>query len=203
MQYLSGCKNTVIADDLQAGTMGLLNTPASRYNLNRVEVWAMDNGAFTGRYPGDDEFMALLGGLEAHRSRCLFVAAPDVVGDAQATLAQFPGMARRLRAAGWPVALVGQDGMESMEVPWDLVDWVFIGGSDQWKLGQGARDFIGQAQFQGKRVHVGRVNSAKRSAYFRSLGCDSADGTFIAFGPKINAPKVRQWIAADTQMQLL
>ena len=32
--YLSGAKNDAIAADLAAGTMGLLNTPASRYTLD-------------------------------------------------------------------------------------------------------------------------------------------------------------------------
>ena len=141
---------------------------------------------------------ATLDRYAAHRDRCLFVAAPDVVGDAAATLAQFPAMARRIRAAGWPVALVGQDGMENREVPWALVDWLFVGGSTGWKLGEGAEALIRQAQTHGKRVHVGRVNSATRFRHFRALGCDSADGTFLAFGPDTNAPKLRRWISAPT-----
>ena len=32
----------------------------------------------------------------------------------------------------------------------------------------------------------------------RALGCDSADGTFVAFAPDINVPKVRRWIADHT-----
>ena len=117
-------------------------------------MWAVDNGAFTGRYPGDTEFMAWLDSMAAHQSRCLFVAAPDVVGDAVTTLAQLPTMARRLRDAGWPVAVVGQDGMEALDVPWHLVDWLFVGGSTGWKLGAGAAELIAQAQAAGKRVHV-------------------------------------------------
>lgn len=197
--YLSGAKNDAIAADLAAGTMGLLNTPGTRYNLDNVAVWAADNGAFTGKYPGDEAFMAWLRGMNAHQSRCLFVAAPDVVGDAVTTLAQLPAMAHRLRSAGWPVALVGQDGMESLDVPWDLVDWLFVGGSTGWKLGTGAAELITQAQSAGKRVHVGRVNSGERFRLFRGLGCDTADGTYIAFGPDINSPKVRSWMAEPTQ----
>ena len=162
----------------------------------------MDNGCFTGAYPGDDAYLALLRKLEPHRARCLFVAAPDVVGDAAATLERFPDMARRIRALGWPVALVGQDGMESAEVPWGLCDWVFVGGSTAWKLGAGAAEFIGQAQRRGKRVHVGRVNSGKRFARFAELGCDTADGTYIAFGPSVNAPKVREWMRAASERPL-
>lgn len=192
--YLSGAKNPAIADDLAAGRMGLLRTPGNGYALDAVKVWALDNGCYTGAYPGDDDYLALLARLEDHRDRCLFVAAPDVVSDAEATLGLFPVMARRIRDAGWPVALVGQEGMESMDVPWDLVDWVFVGGSTEWKMGPAAT-FVAQAQQRGKQVHVGRVNSAKRFRHFAKLGCDTVDGTFIAFGPAKNAPLVRAWMA--------
>ena len=202
MIYLSGAKNDAIADDLATGRVGLLNTPKSAYVLDGVAVWAMDNGCYTDTYPGDDAYMATLDRYAAHRDRCLFVAAPDVVGDAAATLAQFPAMARRIRAAGWPVALVGQDGMEDRDVPWEMFEWVFIGGSTEWKLGPGAEQFIRQAQANGKRVHVGRVNSATRFKHFRSLGCDSADGTFVAFAPDVNVPQVRRWIDAPTHHHL-
>ena len=196
MIYLSGAKNPAIADDLAAGTMGLLRTPRNGYRLDDVAVWAMDNGCFTGAYPGHDAYLALLDSLVEHRERCLFVAVPDVVGDGAATLAMFPEMAREIRARGWRVALVGQDGMERMDVPWHLLDWLFIGGSTHWKLGPGARTLIAQAKARGKRVHVGRVNSAKRFARFAALRCDSADGTKLAFGPHANAPLVRGWMRA-------
>ena len=202
MLYLSGAKNPAIAADMRAGTIGLLNTPRIGYALDEVAVWALDNGCFTGSYPGDDAYMAYLARQEQHRKRCLFVAVPDVLADAAATLAQFQPMAGRIRAAGWPVALVGQDGMEHLDVPWNDLEWVFLGGSTGWKLGPGAETLIGQAQRHGKRVHVGRVNSGARFAKFRALGCDTADGTFIAFAPRLNADYVRQWQARDTQPPL-
>lgn len=200
--YLSGVKNAAIADELADGRIGFLKTPAVGNSLDGVKVWAVDNGAFTGRYPGDDAYMAFLGGLKDRRDSCLFVAAPDVIGDAEATLALFPVMAARIRAAGWPVALVGQDGMIPDVLPWDDFDWLFIGGSTEFKLGPGAELLIRAAQAYGKRIHVGRVNSATRFRHFRALGCDSADGTFLAFGPDTNAPKLRRWIEAPTHHHL-
>ena len=202
MMYLSGAKNPLMAADLASGAIGLLQTPNTSYALDGVAVWAMDNGCYTNAYPGDDAYLALLQRLEHHRDRCLFVAAPDHVGDAESTLVELVHMAPRIRAAGWPVALVGQDGMEKLPVPWDLTDWVFIGGSDDWKLGSGAEQFIRQAQAHGKKVHVGRVNSALRFRRFRSMGCDSADGTFIAFHPSGNLPQVRRWVGSPTQLPL-
>ncbi len=199
MLYLSGAKPVAIKDDLAAGTIGFLKTPAVGNNLDGVKVWAIDNGCFTGKYPGDDAYLTWLAKYDDHKSRCLFVAVPDVIGDGAATLANFPLMAGRIRAAGWQVALVGQDGMESLDVPWHLTDWLFVGGSTEWKLGQGAADLIRQAQSHGKRVHVGRVNSGTRYALFAGMGCDSADGTYLAFGPDVNAPKLRAWLAKPTQ----
>lgn len=198
MIYLSGAKNDAIRDDLAAGTIGLLNTPKNAYNLDGVAMWAMDNGCYTGTYPGHKAYLALLERLEGHRSRCLFVAAPDVVGDGAATLAVLQPMASYIRALGWPVALVGQDGMENMTVPWDDVDWLFVGGSTEWKMGAGAEALIREAQSNGVRVHVGRVNSGARFRHFRALGCDTADGTFVAYAPDVNVPKVRRWINDHT-----
>lgn len=202
MMYLSGVKSAAIAHDLATGRIGLLNTPKCGYALVGVATWAMDNGCFTDTYPGDDAYLSTLDRYAEHRGRCLFVAVPDVVGDAEATLARFQPMAGRIRAAGWPVALVGQDGMENLALPWEDFDWLFVGGSTEWKLGPGAEALIRQEQAHGKRVHVGRVNSATRFRRFRSLGCDTADGTFLAFGPDINAPKLRRWTAAPRHSML-
>lgn len=202
MMYLSGARHPQIADELADGRIGLLTTPGTRYALDSVAVWALDNGCFTDRYPGDEAYLLLLERYAVHQSRCLFVAVPDVVGDAAATLAQFPDMAARIRRAGWPVALVGQDGMERHDVPWDAVDWLFIGGSTDWKMSNGAVDLIRQAQAHGKRVHVGRVNSARRFARFASLGADSADGTCLAFGADANLPRIRAWIRAASHPTL-
>lgn len=198
MLYLSGAKNRAMLSDLQAGTMGLLQTPAASYRLDDVAVWAMDNGCYTNTYPGDDAYLATLGRYAAHRDRCLFVAVPDVVGDAAATLALFPTMAARITAAGWPVALVAQDGMTAADLPDDL-PWLFIGGSTEWKLGHDAAVLIAAAKARGVQVHVGRVNSARRYNLFAGLGCDTADGTYIAFAPDQNIPDVRAWMAAPRQ----
>jgi hypothetical protein len=41
---------------------------------------------------------------------------------------------------------------------------------------------------------MGRVNSLKRLRYAQSIGCTSADGTIIAFGPAIRTPEVMGWL---------
>lgn len=146
--YLSGAKNRLMSDDLAAGRVGLLQTPAAAYRLDDVAVWAMDNGCFTDTYPGDDAYLATLDKYAHHQARCLFVAVPDVVGDAAATLALFPAMAARISAAGWPVALVAQDGMTADDLP-DGLPWLFIGGSTEWKLGHAAAELIAEAKRRG------------------------------------------------------
>lgn len=202
MLYLSGVVNQSVRDAAATGRIGVLLTPRTRYRMEGVKVWAMDNGCFTGQYPGDDQYLAFLDRQEPHRSRCLFVAAPDVVGDAQATLARADGMIPRIRAKGWPVALVLQDGMTPEMVPWTAVDWVFVGGSTEFKLGSAARVLIREAQRRGVKVHVGRVNSGRRFRMFAALGCDTADGTCIAFEPERNLSRVLGWTAAASDGRL-
>lgn len=143
---------------------------------------ALDNGAFTGF--DADAFVAL---LERHRGRpgCLFVAAPDVVGDAASTLRQFKPWAPMIRALGYPVALVAQDGLTVADVPWSELDAIFIGGSTAWKMSRAAESILGWAAARGKWRHVGRVNSRRRMRHFHGLA-DSVDGSgFSRFGKRI------------------
>ena len=199
--YLSGVKHAAIADELASGQIGFLTTPNIGNSLDGVKVWAADSGCFAAaNYVGNDAYIGWLAKNAPRLSSFLFATVPVVVGDGAATLALFPTLAPRIRALGYPVALVGQDGMEDMAVPWDQFDWLFIGGSTEWKMGAGAEALIRQAQQRGKRVHVGRVNSDSRFAWFRSLGCDTADGTFLAFGPDVNARKLRRWIRRPKQL---
>ena len=55
----------------------------------------------------------------------MWVTAPEVVGDASATLALFEKWEPIIRGYGLPVALVGQDGLQNLEVPWQRSDCLF------------------------------------------------------------------------------
>lgn len=203
--YLSGSVNSRHLHHYRSGRIGYMKTPNNNPLTADHAVWAMDNGCFTESYPGDDAYLALLDKYAEHRDRCLFVAAPDVVGDAEATLVRSGPMIRRIADKGWPVALVLQDGMEHMveRIPWKDIAWVFVGGSTEWKLGAGARSLTSIARSRGVRIHVGRVNSQARFTYSRDvLGADSADGTFLAFGPDVNLPKVLGWLRSNDQVVL-
>jgi hypothetical protein len=71
---------------------------------------------------------------------------------------------------------------------------LFLGGDTVWKLGEHARALTTEARQRGKWVHMGRVNSYKRLKYAHDIGCQSADGTYVAFGPDINLPKCLEWV---------
>lgn len=182
-------------DAMRAGLLCQIVTPAEgRMPIESVE-WVADNCVFAGKYPGDDEYLAWLARLP-HRQNCRFVVAPDVVADHEATLKRSLPMLPRIRALGLPVAFVGQDGATPDALPWDEFDALFIGGSTEWKLGPEARVLIAEGKRRGKWVHMGRVNSQARLQYAADAGCDSADGTYLAFGPDTNLPKLLRWLRA-------
>lgn len=185
------------------GTLGQIATPAAGNRVLPGTEWIADNAVFAGKYPGDAAYLAWLTGRVHLAADCRFVVAPDVVGDAVATLALSAPMLPRIRALGFPVALVAQDGLEDLDVPWDDFDCLFIGGSTAWKLGAAARALIAEAHRRGKWVHMGRVNSRRRIQYAHHIGCDSVDGTFLAFGPDLRLPELCDWLREiDTQTDL-
>jgi hypothetical protein len=113
-----------------------------------------------------------------NKGRCLFVAMPDVVGCARRTLEVFKIIAHQFHT--WPIALVCQDGMESLPMPWDSISAIFIGGSTQWKMSQHVTHLIKAAQILGKHTHVGRVNSPDRFRHFNDMGVDTCDGSGVS-----------------------
>jgi hypothetical protein len=146
--------------------------------------WAADNECYVlGDKFKPDRYIAFLESYIDHAESCLYATAQDKLADAVATLEMLPYWSSVIRSLGFPVALVGQDGMEDLPVPWSLFDALFIGGSTDWKLGEGARRLIAEAKDRGKWVHVGRVNSATRLEYCIKLSVDSVDGTEWAINP--------------------
>lgn len=179
--------------------LGMIATPAQGNAIHPAYRWCADNGVFGDAYPGDDAYLGWLGERAEHRDRCMFAVAPDVVGDAAATLDRSGPMLTRIRMAGFPVALAAQNGLEDLDVPWHAFDVLFIGGDTGWKLGPEARALTAQARLRGKHVHMGRVNSLQRLRYADHVGCQSADGTYLAFGPDINLPKLLGWLRSVNQ----
>ena len=173
---------------------GHLFTPAEFVPIvEDGRVWAVDNGVFTRGFVWDD-MRDFLESKEEHREACKFVVVPDVVGDAVATMCLYRHWAWRIKAMGWPVAFVAQDGQEQHDFPPEY-DALFIGGTTHWKMGEGAVRCIVQAQANGKWVHVGRVNTQRRIAYFQQLNVDSVDGTCLAYGPEVNRWRLEKQLA--------
>lgn len=194
MIYLATASSPTIRQHMVDGSLGMMTTPKEGRSPATAQVWAADNGCFGKGYPGDDAYLAWLAKHSEHASRCLFATAPDVICDAAATLTRSAPFYEPIRALGYPVALVAQDGLTPDAVPWSQIDALFIGGSTAWKLGNDARRLITEAKSRGLFVHIGRVNSHRRMRYAQFVGADSVDGTFLAFGPDTNLPKLRGWL---------
>ncbi len=155
--------------------LGVLCSPRCVYADDiQTWPWAADNDAFSKwdekRY---EEMLVRITG----RENCLFVTCPDVVGDSAKTLDLFYEWWPALRRRKLPIALVAQDGLEVDQVPWSVIDCLFIGGTTEFKMGPQAADLAREAKRRGKWVHMGRVNSYERGRYARWIGCDSIDGT--------------------------
>jgi hypothetical protein len=161
--------------------------------------WAGDNCAFTGFEA--DRFSVWLERMIPYRSTCLFIAVPDVVGDAVATLTSYAVWSQAME--GWPLAYVGQDGSEDYDIPPSAAA-LFIGGSTTWKEGQAAIDMIRRGQARGLHIHIGRVNWWRRYSMFALLEgseqftCDGTRQRFEGIERTLKA-----WQQYENQHQLL
>jgi hypothetical protein len=99
--------------------MPLMARPGNGATPLAGQVWAADTGLFGsyGRHYTDAKYLGWL--AKWPRETCLFATSPDVVGDAAATLALSAPMFARIRAAGYPVALVAQDGKRDRTIPYE------------------------------------------------------------------------------------
>jgi hypothetical protein len=206
-----------------SGVIGFIDTPEQGNKRPKNVAWCADNGCFGKGYPGDDAWFAWLEANAHDAATCHFATAPDVVGNAAATLERSRPWLPKIRRLGYKAALVAQNGATVTSIPWDEFDVLFLGGSleclpckfvwpadqkparrqqcptcgrvlKEWKLGARARALVAEAKRRGKWVHMGRVNSLKRLRYAEAIGCDSVDGTYLVFGPKKNLPKLMGWL---------
>jgi EAL domain-containing protein (putative c-di-GMP-specific phosphodiesterase class I) len=99
-----------------------------------------------------------------------------------------------IREHNLPVAIVLQDGMKLNDIPFDKIDSVFIGGTDNFKLGKEVREIVKMAKLKNKWVHMGRVNSNKRLEYAFSIGCDSVDGSGYSMFPEKKIPDALKFL---------
>lgn len=199
MIYLSGCiTQTLLANPRpDIGVMlqpGMGNLPELQHIPH-----ALDNGAFAGRWDAGD-WVEYIVGKRRYRQRCLFVTLPDVVGDCRATWERSLPWVPVVRALGYVPAYVSQDG----ETGWpNGAGALFIGGTDDWKLSEASYALAAKAKAAGLWVHMGRVNSLQRLRAATTGLCDSADGTFVRFGPDRRLPEVYDWLDAVNTQSLL
>lgn len=180
-------------------------TPEMGNRLPPHGYFAIDNGCFahpdTFSMEKYERYVTRLLATDAHR--CLFVTAPDVPFDADGTVARFEQYGARTKALGAPVAFITQDGMGVEDVPWSDIDALFVGGSTAWKTGYESGALLNRARERGVWTHMGRVNSYSRYRAAETMGCDSADGTFLAFGPDANWPRLRGWLEHPQQAMVI
>jgi hypothetical protein len=205
--YLANPCGPLVVEAMREGLIGLIDTPTqSKPTMVAAAhaagaVWCADNSCFSDRWDWRAWWTFLTNNADRADS-CLFAVAPDVVGDAAATLEKSAPWLPQIRALGYKVAFVAQDGLEALSVPWNDFDCLFIGGSTEWKLGPHARTLAAEAKRRGKWVHMGRVNSERRYRYAAAIGCDSADGTFLTFGPDVNLPRLLSWVRTVDQFAM-
>lgn len=152
--------------------LGVILTPAmgNRPDLSQT-AWGADNACFAD--PDSfrvERFLAWLVSLSVFIPTCLFAVAPDVVGDAAATWERSRPVLPLIRAAGFPAALVAQNGIEAMPVEWEAFDVLFLGGCTRWKLSHHARELTAEARRRGKARSHGASKLAPPSAHRGHVG---------------------------------
>jgi len=213
--YLTGASNPPSRELAKRRTVGLMVQPGSGYfqQIPHYRCYAADNGCFNpDTYVGDNAWLDWVT-HRLPRQNCLFVVVPDVArqpdgelgGDPAATWEKFRYYGPIVRAVGFNAALVAQDGMEDMgnvDTQLGCCDCLFIGGSDAWKESPAALDLAAKARQMGKWTHMGRVNSYRRYAVASSNLIDSCDGTYLAYGPDVNAARLERWLLRGAQLHL-
>jgi hypothetical protein len=180
--------------------LGAMVTPNTGNSLTRICDWGVeyvvDNAAFDAKRFSTKKYLSLLEKVAAAPARPVFVTVPDQaprMGEDNGhchgcTLHLFERWFRLLETEGLdrlPLAFVAQNGLEDVgDLPWDLIEAVFIGGDDEFKLGDFVMmDLIPEAKRRGKWVHMGRVNGRRRIRHAVMADVDSADGSSMSKFP--------------------
>lgn len=195
MLYLATPSTSDIREAMRAGLLGQLLSHDSGHKIH-AGTYAVDNcryAAWSAGRPWDAA--RWLDHLASHLTpACLWAVVPDVVGDASATRVEWDHWAPQVAALGARRAYVTQNGQTTANMPWDELDAVFTGGDDDWKESPAARALIVEARDRGKATHCGRVNTLARLTMAARDGYDTVDGTFLAFGPDVNLPRLLRYI---------
>lgn len=148
--------------------------------------YALDNGAWSYHQKGlafDERRYERAVDLLAERADWTVI--PDVVGNRDATLKLIEKWLPMMPLARAPrVLLAVQDGMTPSDVAPFIAKHgrrvgIFLGGSDDYKLGPMMRTWGDWCDETGVHYHVARVNSASRIRQCASSGALSFDGTSV------------------------
>lgn len=177
--------------------LGIMLQPGMGNNPAPLEFWpwAADNGCFSQGAKFDaGAWLEWLASLRRYRHTCLFAVAPDVLGDWEATWARSRPYLQTIEQLGFKPALVAQNGVPRRILDLGGFDCLFIGATDEWKFSEEAYALAEKAKRQGRWVHQGRVNSLHRLTAMHVAGFDSADGTYVKYGPDRNLANVYDWL---------
>lgn len=165
---------------LRAAGWGLMISARGVHRDEGFTDLVLDNGAWTSHTKGEpfnvDAFKKV---VEIFGDRSRWVVLPDIVEGGLASLAFSLSWLEWCLARCPSVMLAAQDGM----TPLDLAPHiggrvgVFIGGSDDFKIGPPLDDFAAAAHEAGTELHVGRVNSVRRINRCRDVRAHSFDGS--------------------------
>lgn len=193
LMYLTSPPNGTREHIYREMGLGVMLTPMMGNRARPGIPWAADTGCF--RNPDGfnlDRYLDRLQQWTADAGPGLFATAPDVLGDPEETWRRAKPVLAILRAEGYRAGLVAQDGICNPD--WDAFDCLFVGGNTPFKLSEATYALAAEAKRRGKWVHMGRVNSAVRYRAARASGSyDSADGTFVNYGPDVNLPRIAKW----------
>jgi hypothetical protein len=210
VRYLATPSSPQVREAMRAGELDTMTGPYQGNVLPEGVPWGGDNGMFErtgprGDWIGHDKWFRWLARQAARYGAelCRFAVAPDVPFSAEGTLAASLPWLARIRDLGLPAAFAAQDGCDTLGIPWDEFDVLFLAGSTAWKVGEVARRLTGEAHELGKWVHMGRVNTLERLTKARTFGCDSVDGTKLAFGPDVNLPILLGWLREAQRRPML
>jgi len=158
-------------------TIMQLRTPLTQYAVDPLNVihYGLDNGAFTEFNEPAFVRMAL---KAKHDPLCDWIVMPDYLGDSGSTTVLFHYWINELELED-KRAYVAQDGASVDCVPWDLIECVFIGGTNHFKESPAAMAICRKAKELDKWIHVGRVNTPMKIFYWAIIA-DSFDGSGIA-----------------------
>lgn len=170
--------------------IALLNSPFSWKTPFDSIPYAIDNGCFKS-FNEDRFFKTLQKAKKFHKP--LFVVCPDVLGCHDRTLALWYYYYPILEKYTFPIAFVVQNGCTPESIP-IAADWLFIGGTDPWKI-ENIKKFVNI----GKPVHVGRVNTINRLTYCEEIGVDSIDGTGWLRSRKKQFHDLMDWFCGEKE----